>query len=102
LEIELFAIEVRELNPPAGDAICWRLLPTHPVEKVDQALTVIGWVRPRRHIEQLFRTLKRQGLRIEQSVVEDGEALEKLAVIALIAATITLQLVLARTAGTHD
>jgi hypothetical protein len=38
-------------------------------------------------------------LRIEQSVVEDGEALEKLAVIALIAATITMQLVLARSAG---
>ena len=62
---------------------------------------MIGWYRLRWHIEQLFRTLKRQGLRIEQSVVEDGEALEKLAVIALIAATITMQLVLARTAGSQ-
>lgn len=102
LEIELFAIEVRELNPPPGDAICWRLLTTHPVESVEQALTVIGWYRLRWHIEQLFRTLKRQGLRIEQSVLEDGEALEKLAVIALIAATITMQLVLARSAGGQD
>jgi hypothetical protein len=98
-EIELFAIEVRELNPPRGDAIHWRLLTTHPVESVEQALTVIGWYRQRWHVEQLFRTLKRQGLRIEQSVVEDGEALEKLAVIALIVATITMQLVLARAAG---
>ena len=65
---------------PPGDAICWRLLTTHTVESVEQALTVIGWYRLRWHIEQLFRTLKRQGLRIEQSVVEDGEALEKLAV----------------------
>ena len=63
---------------------------------------MIGWYRLRWHIEQLFRTLKRQGLGIEQSVMEDGEALEKLAVIALIAATITMQLVLARTASTHD
>lgn len=99
-EIELFAIEVRELNPPPGDAICWRLLTTHPIESIEQALTVIGWYRLRWHIEQLFRTLKRQGLRIEQSVIEDGEALEKLAVIALIAAAVTMQLVLARsTAG---
>jgi len=98
-EIELAAIEVRELNPPPGDAICWRLLTTHPVESLEQALTVIGWYRLRWHIEQLFRTLKRQGLRIEQSVVEDGEALEKLAAIALIAAAITMQLVLARSAG---
>jgi len=101
-EIALHAIEVRELNPPRGDAICWRLLTTHPVESLEQALTVIGWYRLRWHIEQLFRTLKRQGLRIEQSVVEDGEALEKLAVIALIVATITMQLVLARAAGDRD
>jgi Transposase DDE domain len=100
-EIELFAIEVRELDPPPGDAICWRLLTTHSVASVEQALTVIGWYRLRWHIEQLFRTLKRQGLGIEQSVVEDGDALEKLAMIALIAATITMQLVLARTAGSQ-
>lgn len=98
-EIELFAIEVRELDPPPGDAICWRLLTTHGVGSVEQALTVISWYRLRWHIEQLFRTLKRQGLRIEQSVIEDGEVLEKLAVIALIAATITMQLVLTRSGG---
>ena len=33
-EIELFAIEVRELNPPPGEKpILWRLLTTHTVEK---------------------------------------------------------------------
>jgi hypothetical protein len=102
-EIELFAIDVRELDPPAGEApIVWRLLTTHTVESVAQALTVIGWYRQRWHIEQLFRTLKRQGLGIEQSVVEDGAALEKLAVIALIGATITMQLVLARAAASYD
>src|ERR1051325_3123372 len=101
-EIELFGIEVRELNPPPGDTVCWRLLTTHAVESVEQAITVIAWYRLRWHIEQLFRTLKRQGLRIEQSVVEEGEALEKLVVIALIAAVITMQLVLARAAGGRD
>jgi hypothetical protein len=101
-EIELFAIEVRELNPPPGEsAIIWRLLTTHTVETVAQTLAVIEWYRLRWHIEQLFRTLKRQGLRIEESVVEDGEALEKLAVIAIIAATITMQLVLAWVPGSE-
>jgi Transposase DDE domain len=61
--IELFAIEVRELEAPAGEEpVLWRLLTTHRVESVAQALTVIGWYRLRWHIEQLFRTLKRQGL----------------------------------------
>lgn len=100
-EIDLFAVDVRELDPPPGEKqpILWRLLTTHTVETIDQALTVIGWYRRRWHIEQLFRTLKRQGLRLEESVVEDGAALEKLAVIALIAATTTMQLVLARSAA---
>jgi Transposase DDE domain len=102
-EIELFAVEARELNPPCGEKpICWRLLTTHTVENVAQALQVIGWYRLRWHIEQLFRTIKRQGLGIEQSVVEDGVALEKLAVIALIGACITMQLVLARAAEGQD
>ena len=96
-EIELSAIEVRDLNPrPGENPIHWRLLTTHEVETVAQALTVIGWYRQRWNIEQLFRTVKRQGLNIEESVLADGGALEKLAVIALIAASQTVQLVLAR------
>jgi hypothetical protein len=102
-EIELFAIDVRELNPPAGEEpIHWRLLTTHAVETVQQALTVIGWYRQRWHIEQLFRTVKRQGLDLEDSVLAEGEALEKLAVIALIAACQTMQLVLARASPDHS
>jgi hypothetical protein len=98
--IDLFAVEVRELDPPVGEEpILWRLLTTHRVESVVQALAVIGWYRLRWNIEQLFRTLKRQGLGIEQCVVEAGTALEKLAVIALIGATMTMQLVLARAAA---
>jgi Transposase DDE domain len=99
-QIELSAIEVRELEaPPGEEPVLWRLLTTHPVESVAQALQVVGWYRLRWNIEQLFRTLKRQGLGLEQSVIEDGAALEKLAVIALIGATMTMQLVLARTAA---
>lgn len=102
-EIELYAVEAREIDPPAGEEpILWRLLTTHRVETLAQALAVIAWYRLRWNIEQLFRTLKTQGLGIEQSVIVDGEALEKLAVIALIAATMTMQLVLARTAADHD
>jgi hypothetical protein len=97
-QIELSAIEVREIDPPPGEEpVLWRLLTTHDVETVEQALTVVGWYRQRWHVEQLFRTVKRQGLDLEESVVADGGALEKLAVIALIAACQTMQLVLART-----
>jgi hypothetical protein len=102
-EIELSAIEVRELNPPPGeDPILWRLLTTHAVTSVEQAVTAIGWYRQRWHIEQLFRTVKRQGLNIEDSALAEGDGLEKLAVMALVAACQTMQLVLARSCSRHD
>ncbi|WP_395711492.1 IS4 family transposase [Reyranella sp.] len=98
-EIDLFAIEAREIDPPPGQTpIIWRLLTTHRLDSLEKAVTVIGWYRRRWDIEQLFRTLKQQGLRLEQSVLEDGNALEKLAAIALITAAITMQLVAARSA----
>ena len=99
-EIDLFAIEAREIDPPPGQTpIIWRLLTTHRLDSLEKAVTVIGWYRRRWDIEQLFRTLKQQGLRLEQSVLEDGNALEKLAAIALITAAITMQLVAARSAA---
>jgi hypothetical protein len=102
-EIELSAVDARELNPPAGEEpVHWRLLTTHEVENIEQALTVIGWYRQRWHVEQLFRTVKRQGLDLEESVIADGQALEKLAVVALIAACQTMQLVLARASSSHS
>jgi hypothetical protein len=101
-EIELSAIEVRETDPPPGEeGINWRLLSTHDVTTVEDALRLIGWYRQRWHVEQLFRTLKRQGLDIEDSSIVEGDTLEKLVVIALIAACQTMQLVLAR-ASPHD
>lgn len=76
--------------------IHWRLLTTHEVVTLAQARQCIAWYCQRWHIEQMFRTLKRQGLDLESSLVEDGERLEKLAVIAASAAVRTMQLTLAR------
>lgn len=81
--------------------IHWRLLTTHRVESLHEARQCIDWYRQRWHIEQLFRTLKSQGLDIESSLVEDAKRLEKLAVLAASAATTTLQLTLAREGRTQ-
>jgi len=96
-QISLAGIEVCELDPPAGiKPIHWRLLTTHAVRSAEDALGVIDLYGRRWIIEQLFRTLKSQALDIEQSFVEEGAALERLAAAALVAATTTLQLVHAR------
>jgi len=100
--VTLCLVEAREIDAPAGaEPICWRLLTTHPVHTLAQAHQIVAWYCQRWHIEQLFRTLKRQGLQLESSLVENAKALIKLSVLALIAAVRTLQLTRARD-GTRD
>lgn len=98
-QIELHVVEVREQpHSVVGKEapVHWRLLTTHPVACVEDALQCVDWYRQCWHIEQLFRTLKKQGLDVESSQVETGAGLAKLACLALQAAVRTLQLTLAR------
>ena len=93
-KVRLYAVEAREVNPPAGqEPIHWRLLTTHEVVCLEQALQVIEWYRWRWRIEQLFATLKQAGLQIEATQLEAVEAIERLTVLALSVAVRTLQLV---------
>ncbi|MCX8520715.1 MAG: transposase, partial [Rhodoferax sp.] len=101
---ELWAIEVQEdASTVVGKEkpIHWRLLTTHPIESMEQARQCVQWYCQRWHIEQTFRTLKRQGLNVESSMVEEARRLEKVAVLGLSAAVHTMQLTLARE-GTTD
>lgn len=95
--VEVSLVEVVEASPPPGvEPILWRLLTTHEVSDAAMAWRVIDWYRGRWIIEQLFRTLKQQGLRLEDSQLESAEGLLKLTAIAARAACTTLQLVQAR------
>lgn len=92
--VSLYAVEAKEVNPPAGqEPIHWRLLTTHEVTCIEQALPVIEWYRWRWRIEQLFATLKQAGLQLEATQLESVEAIERLTVLALSVAVRTLQLV---------
>ncbi len=99
--IPLHVVDVREVDPPAGaKALCWCLLTTHVVNDLADAVRMIAWYRRRWIVEQVFRTLKGQGLAIEESQVLDPETLAKLATAALIAAVRVMQLVHAREGST--
>lgn len=96
-QVALTLIELSEPNPPAGaKAITWRLLTTHAVADAGVAWQVVDWYRKRWVIEQFFRTLKKQGLQIENSQVETADCLIKLAAVAARAALIIMQLTQAR------
>jgi len=102
--VKLWVVDVRErADSVVGneEPIHWRLLTTHRIDSVEDALQLVDWYCERWQIEQLFRTLKKQGLDIEASQVEEGESLMKLASLATQAAVCTLQLTMAREGNTE-
>lgn len=90
-------VEVAETDAPTGaEPILWRLLTTHEVKTAAMAWRVVGWYRMRWIIEQFFRTLKQQGLRLEDSQLDSADKLIKLTAIAARAACVIMQMVQAR------
>jgi hypothetical protein len=97
--VALTLVEVVERDAPTGtEAVHWRLLTTHEVEDAEAAWQIVDWYKMRWTIEQFWRLLKLQGLRLEDSQLETAERLIKLTAIAAKAAVTTMQLVQARTA----
>ena len=97
--IKLHVVDVKEVPESVigeEEPIHWCLLSTHPVTSIEEALAIVDFYCQRWNIEQLFRTLKRQGLDIESSQMESAEGVMKLAILALYAASQTMQLTLAR------
>ncbi len=93
LSIRLSLVEAREIDAPKKTTpISWRLLTTHAVESLEQAHWIIGLYRRRWVIEEVFRTMKSKGFRIEQVSIAD-EPFEILAAAALVAAVSVMQMV---------
>jgi hypothetical protein len=94
--LNLNLVDLREVDPPAGETVHWRLLTTYPVADLSEALQVAEFYRRRWAIEQLFRTMKTQGFDIEALRIEDDVPRGNLVMAALIAAVTVQQLVHAR------
>jgi hypothetical protein len=98
--VALNFVEVIEQYPPKGaKPIHWLLLTTHLVASVAGAWQIVAWYKQRWIIEQFFRSMKSQGLQIEDSQLQTADGLMKLVAIAAKAAAIVIQLVQARNGG---
>jgi hypothetical protein len=98
--VTLNFVEVIEPHAPKGaKALHWLLLTTHKVGSVADAWQIVAWYKRRWIIEQFFRSMKSQGLQIEDSQLETADRLMKMVAIAAKAATIVIQLVQARNGG---
>lgn len=89
----MFVVEAREQNKSGG--IYWRILTTHAVTNAEQAMQIIEWYKQRWYIEQIHRLLKTEGFRIESSQLEQGWAIRKLTLLAMMATLRILQMMLA-------
>jgi len=95
--VPLWVVDVQEVDPPEGaDPVHWRLLTTHPVTTLDQVRQIVAWYRMRWIVEQVFRSMKSDCLRIEDSQLETAACFTKFAIVGLIAAIRSMQLVMAR------
>jgi hypothetical protein len=98
--LPLAVVDVREINAGAGvEPLHWRLLTSHEVASVEDAWRIVEWYKQRWIIEQFFRVLKTQGLKLEDSQIGTADRLLKLVAIAAKAAVITIQLLQARGGG---
>lgn len=65
-DVTVNVVQVRELNPPAGDVpVEWLLITTLPIASQEQVREVVQYYAVRFMIEVLFRVLK-SGCRVEQ------------------------------------
>ena len=100
--LTLGLVEAREIDPPEGvQPLLWRLVTTLPVATLADAVEAVRLYRLRWRIEEVFRALKSDGLKLEDSQVTEAERLFKLAALGLVAAARILQLVDARDGSTR-
>jgi hypothetical protein len=100
-----YIVEVKELPESVVNneqPIHWVLLTSHCVQTPEMALQIVEWYKQRWNVEQVFRTLKNKGLKIESSQIDNYEKLKKITLLALIAAVKVIQLVRARDGKTEQ
>jgi hypothetical protein len=86
------AVYLKEIDPPAEvEPVEWMLLINVAVDSLEQALVVVDYYRSRWVIEEWHRALK-EGCRLEESQLEDAEALMRLTAILSVVAVRLIQL----------
>ena len=102
---EVYVVQVKEKQesvPKGENPIEWTLYTTHKVTNVEEALQIIKYYTMRWNIEDLFRTVKSEGVDFENSELSSGKSLRKLFVMAFLAAIQILQLRQARSGETSQ
>jgi hypothetical protein len=91
--VDMYAVQVTEVDPPAGvEPIEWLLLTSDPITSIEDAWQRVEWYRCRWRIEEFFQVLK-SGCRIEARQFESRSTYEPSLAIAMLTAVRLLSLV---------
>lgn len=89
---DIYVVEVKE---DRTNGILWRIYTTHSVSNIEEALEIVALYKQRWFIEQVHRLLKTEGFEIERSQLEQGWAIRKLTLLAMMATLRIIQMMLA-------
>jgi hypothetical protein len=90
--IPMFAVQVREIDPPPGvEPLDWILLTSEPVACFDDAWTVTGYYEKRWRVEDYHKCLK-TGCEVERRQYKTSDRLERVTAVLSIVAVRLLQL----------
>jgi hypothetical protein len=96
--VQLNAVVAREVDGPRGEALCWMLLTTEPIDTFDQVVALVRAYTFRWRIEELHRMWKRGGCHVEDTQLRSRDAIIKWATLHCAVAARALRLTqLART-----
>lgn len=102
--ISLTVVEVKEKHETVKSGeppLHWRLLTTHKVDTLKDALKIVDWYTTRWQIEELFAVTKSRGQNVENSQLETAEGLFKILALTFTASLRILQLTKGRNNQNH-
>lgn len=96
--LKVFCVSAMETSvvPKSEFPISWVLLTTHPTASLESAIRILTWYTWRWIIEQIFRTMKNKGLKIENSQIESPKKLQILSILSVASAIKVMSLVESR------
>lgn len=96
--LKVFCVSAMETSavPNGESAISWVLLTTHPTTSLKTAIQILTWYTWRWIIEQIFRTMKKKGLKIEESQISNPKKLQILSILSVASAIKVMSLVESR------
>lgn len=96
--VNIFCVNAMEISDVPSDEspISWVLLTTHEITSLKSAIQILIWYTWRWIIEQIFRTMKKKGLKVEDSQIECPKKLQVLAILCVATAIKIMALVESR------